>query len=260
MYILNKVLFTKMMTQFLILLLFFFVFSAHATSVALPYTFTAGSPISASQMMGNFSSITSALSSTVSSPWVASSSNIYFNTGSVGIGSSAPVYKLDVNGSVNATSFVGSGSGIQLPFFLVTCNSAQSFAANTWIPVNYNYAIKDTLNAFNTATSQYKPQIAGYYSVRASLLALTSNLANTATFFVIYKNGSEFGGGPGMYSGIADSSGRVSMHAAGTVYLNGSSDYIDVRVYFAQAATIYSVGLYLQYQEFSGHLIYAGGP
>ena len=92
------------------MLCFLSVFSAHATSVSLPYSFTAGSPISASQMMGNFASITSALSSTVSSPWVPSSSNIYFNTGSVGIGSSAPGHALDVNGSVSVAGAI-SASG-----------------------------------------------------------------------------------------------------------------------------------------------------
>ncbi len=56
-----------------IFLCFFSTLSAHATSITLPYSFTAGSPISASQMMGNFSTITNAISSTVSSPWVPSS-------------------------------------------------------------------------------------------------------------------------------------------------------------------------------------------
>ena len=60
-------------------------------------------------MMGNFASITSAISSTVSSPWVASSSNIYFNAGSVGIGSSAPARALDVNGSVNVSGSLYAG-------------------------------------------------------------------------------------------------------------------------------------------------------
>ncbi len=88
------------------------VFLVHATSVALPYTFTAGGPISASQMMGNFASITSALSSTVSSPWVPSSSNIYFNTGSVGIGSSAPTRALDVTGSMNVSGTMTANGGL----------------------------------------------------------------------------------------------------------------------------------------------------
>ncbi len=61
-------------------------------------------------MMGNFSSITSAISSTVSSPWVASSSNIYFNAGSVGIGSSAPTRALDVSGNVAVSGTVTAGN------------------------------------------------------------------------------------------------------------------------------------------------------
>ncbi len=36
------------------LFLYFSVLSAHATAITLPFSFTAGSPISASQMMGNF--------------------------------------------------------------------------------------------------------------------------------------------------------------------------------------------------------------
>ena len=39
---------------------------------------------------------------------MASSSDIYFNTGSVGIGSSLPAQKLDVSGNVNVSGFVSS--------------------------------------------------------------------------------------------------------------------------------------------------------
>ncbi len=116
MHILDKA--SKMM----LFLCFFFLFSAHATSVTLPYNFTAGSPISASQMMGNFASITSALSSTVSSPWVASSSNIYFATGSVGIGSSAPAHTLDVSGDAAVSGNITCNNGKYL-------KSANGYAA-----------------------------------------------------------------------------------------------------------------------------------
>ena len=125
----------------------FFALSAHATSITLPYSFTAGSPISASQMMGNFSSITSALSSTTSSPWVPSSSNIYFNTGSVGIGSSTPTHTLEVSGSVAVNGALTSNSISTLSYVVnvngtgntqVIANSAanviySSYGTSVWL-------------------------------------------------------------------------------------------------------------------------------
>ena len=58
----------------------------------------------------------------MSSPWVLSSSNIYFNTGAVGIGSSAPTRALDVNGSVAVSGSVAATAyaGISTSFSGVT--------------------------------------------------------------------------------------------------------------------------------------------
>ncbi len=111
--ILNKLARTKITCS---ILACFFMFSAHATSITLPWSFTAGSPISASQMMGNFTTITSAISSTISSPWVMSSSNIYFTTGAVGIGSSVPARALDVSGSVAVNGSINVSGTSQIHF------------------------------------------------------------------------------------------------------------------------------------------------
>jgi len=42
--------------------------------------------------------------------WQVNGTSIYYNNGNIGIGTTGPNYKLDVNGNVNATAYYGDGS------------------------------------------------------------------------------------------------------------------------------------------------------
>ena len=73
---------------------------------AVPYAFSAGSPISASQINANFSSV----SSIVSSQWTTSSSSQIYYPGTVGVGTTAAAgYALNVNGNVSISGAVSVG-------------------------------------------------------------------------------------------------------------------------------------------------------
>ncbi len=186
MYIFNKVYTYAVLTRSALFFHLFFIFFVHATSITLPYSFTAGSPISASQMMGNFASITNALSGTVSSPWAASSSNIYFNTGSVGIGSSAPMRTLDVNGSVNVPASTSNYiNNIQIPQVMYQGAGGVTTSGGNYI--KYTTMMLDTTNSYNTSTGLFTAPIAGLYWITGSAYVATTSSGTSG--LCIYKNG-----------------------------------------------------------------------
>ncbi len=82
--------------------LFLVIRNAHTASLT---SFTAGTPISASIMNANFSALNSAA-------WSTTGSNLYYASGNVGIGTSAPTTALNVNGttSINGSVSITNGS------------------------------------------------------------------------------------------------------------------------------------------------------
>ncbi len=84
---------------------------------------------------------------------MTSSSNIYFSTGAVGIGSSAPAYALDVNGSVNVGGRITSvaQSGLTTALANVS-NFTINFDISTYtmVEIIFNLTPNDTSNTSQT--------------------------------------------------------------------------------------------------------------
>ena len=140
-----------------------------------------------------------------------------------------------------------------MPAFCATMTTTQSVSSGTFTAIQFNSvsggAGFDTASAFNTSTYRFTPQVAGYYSVSANLNGPSSAVGYISTF--IYKNGSIFEnlGQLPNFTGGSCTNGNIVM------YLNGSSDFIQIYVYQTTggAANIYSGNLNGSY--FSASLV-----
>lgn len=159
-------------------------------------------------------------SSAFVNPWVLTGSDVYNTTGNVGIGTTTPLEKLEVSGNVKANNFIGTASSSKL--FLLEAYANVSYT----LPGSYTYdlcrysIVNNTVNVpsswFNTSTYTFTPQKAGYWEIRASY----DVYRNSEAGLIISKNGTNIG--------TVDVVSGVNLIVSKIVYLNGSSDYINI--------------------------------
>ncbi len=132
---------------------------------------------------------------------------------------------LTVNSSqvVNFTKQFQIG-GVLPPAFSVYKSTGQALSSATWTKLTFDIEEFDTNSNF--ASSRFTPTVAGYYQFNGQV----SNGANTQTISSIYKNGSIYKAGVNFSNGYA---GNVSS----IVYLNGTTDYVELYGYFGSGTT-----------------------
>ena len=139
-----------------------------------------------------------------------------------------------------------SDAGVTFPDASVQAKSAQGPAFSAYAstqttlgstPAKVLFASIDfdTANAYSTALSRFTPQVAGYYLVNA---AITSQAGVNAMRATIYKNGAPY------KAGVAanGSSTEYCAGVTGIVYLNGSSDFIELWAYMSPTQNTVAVG------------------
>lgn len=81
----------------------------------------------------------------------------------------------------------------------------------------------DTTNAFNTSTGRFQPSVAGYYLISARASYSSSGLTATYVGVAIGKNGAIHA-----LAATPSVGGYPHINVTDVVYLNGSTDYVQV--------------------------------
>jgi hypothetical protein len=125
-----------------------------------------------------------------------------------------------------ASTFAGTG-----PAFSAYASSAQTVSALTHTKVQINTETFDTNSNFNTSTYAFTPTVAGYYQVNCKV-GFGSTSTITRVIVSLYKNGS-------VYNRLFDASATLDQ-AGGSdlVYLNGSTDYLELYGWINGAGTL----------------------
>jgi hypothetical protein len=149
------------------------------------------------------------------------------------------------------TGVAGTG-----PAFSAYKSAAQTLAYNTLTKVTFNTEEFDTNNNF--ASSTFTPTVAGYYQINVK--GWFTGTANRDYFLSprLYKNGSSIS-----TSGISikalGSAAELSVDLSKLVYMNGTTDYLEVYAYtldYTASGTVDLAGG-LPYTTFNGSLVRA---
>lgn len=104
----------------------------------------------------------------------------------------------------------------------------------TWF-TNFNETF-DTAAAFNTSTGRFQPTVAGYYQINARASYSSNGITATYVGVAIGKNGTGIA-----FSSVESSSGYPTITVTDVIYLNGSTDYVQVGTLHNAAGSVNDV-------------------
>jgi hypothetical protein len=150
------------------------------------------------------------------------------------------------SGTVITTGSTFGGTG---PAFSAYASGTQSITTTSFTKIQINTELFDTNSNFDPTTNyRFTPTVAGYYQVNGGvLISIGTTGVITAS---IYKNGS--------IAAIGNSTASDSINAYSAIstllYLNGSSDYVELYGYHTAAGSKSTVAG-LPYTYFSAAMI-----
>lgn len=145
-------------------------------------------------------------------------------------------------------------TGSTAPAFSAYVSTAtQTLTANAFSKILLQAEEYDTTSAYdNTTNYRFQPTIPGYYDIKGCVTA-TGATSLTQVITSIYKNGTEYKRGGGPFQN-AVTTPTMSAGVSALVYLNGTTDYVELWAYASGSGTLSAVGNGVTYTYFQGYL------
>ena len=125
-----------------------------------------------------------------------------------------------------------SGNMPAFSAYMTNGNASQSVTSATFTKVKIDTKEFDTANAFDTSTYRFTPLVAGYYQINGCLTVQATG-GVTGAIISIYKNNAEFKRGNQLFYAATN---NIDPIVSALIYLNGSTDYIELYGYVVGAS------------------------
>lgn len=146
-----------------------------------------------------------------------------------------------------ASGVVGNG-----PAFSVYLSATQAISAATFTKVQFNTKRFDTASAYDAGLYRFNPTVAGYYQINAIVTMDYSGSQFTYAELHLYKNGASI-----LRTAAVDVSWYGTQTLSEVVYLNGTTDYLEVYGYIGGGSGPQFLGNNTNRCTFSGALVRA---
>jgi hypothetical protein len=130
---------------------------------------------------------------------------------------------------------LGAGVAGNGPVFSSNMSANQTISSATFTKVVFNLApsFGTATNGWDTVNNRFQPTVAGYYLVTGCVYATGAGWADQS-LVIIYKNG-------GGEIRCQDTGAKLyNLTVNGMVYLNGTTDYLEIYAYSSSSKTIES--------------------
>jgi|LakMenEpi03Aug12_release.lakeMendotaPanAssembly.Ray.scaffolds.fasta_scaffold872920_2 hypothetical protein len=155
--------------------------------------------------------------------------------------------------ATSGTVLTSASTQVTGPAFSAYLNADVTITNNSFLKITCDVENFDTASVYSTSTGRFTPNVAGYYSIGGRSQILMS-ATNGEFFLAVYKNGSQFQ----RLTGVPAVANCYSSPASDTiVYLNGSTDYVELYGYQSSGVSRTLQGNTDQLTYFYGYLVRA---